>query len=992
MAESSQGSSSYSSISISTSSTQQHLSISSLFSSIPNILTTLLLLITLSTSLLSTPVSAALTTVPRHKHSATYINDTVYFVGGLGPASLIDTNMATPVKAISALDLKTLQFNETPTSLAIYNHAATSATVFSNSLEDSYKIGISFGQTAANIPAVPLQWLDPITGSVNIDGKTIITKGKKKTPVIGRSGHTLVQSGNNLWDFGGHSYPTSVAGAVPVLDTPYFDLTDMVWYNQTKGLARYGHASATAGIDRILTCYGITIGDSLKDDCVYFSVSSKTFSPAELTWTNPEDAITSGLVGHTIVTGILNPNILFMFGGTDVNGTIFSQGVYQLDTTKLPIITVTKIVQQSDFNPSIIPDSRAGHAAVTVGTQIGVMIIHGGRSASSNRSRIIMSDSTPYFFNMKNKMWIDGETFLSMYLGQKPEASVSTVVIIIGILAGTIVLGAGVAVYIWKGIRDDEIERLKNEAEAAAGSPTLSTMDDYSGRKGGAERKSQMVYPLGDDDVSLTNGPFKSTTSLIRPEDNGKKGNKKKGNRDYEPYSPGGTTLTETGSMSGYYSSTSSGINKSNSNGSSQYSRQGQQGGGRPGATPVNGGTGDSYYNSRDLYVEERSRAHDDDDSMSLTSESTVSHWPGPLDPPNPRFSRGALSLAHRQLVGAISTNGNRYSGGWDTSSPGGSLSSRDDEHHRRSVNSMQWVSFDPSELAAAAGRPESGSLTVRNASMYGGNNRGSVIQSSYTNYDGSNASDTNTSDSGSYYSGPGGKRISTALAARQQRRSIQYSQDSQNSMSVRNPDSNVGGASSVTNEDPMVTKVLPIITTKITKPTMAKVVVNPHRRGSRTIVLPNGGPLSERRGSGAEGGDAAGGLGIDFSRFDGSTSNRTNANMAPYQGRRGSSTLNPSYNKNNGSGNNNNSSMSGTATKRESRFASSFTADSSGQSRQGGGDAPNVVLRMPPPPKHNNRNYGDDNQPISPVRDSIMVLGQDMPGFLNYGDNNNTN
>ncbi|KAG0007305.1 hypothetical protein BGZ80_004829, partial [Entomortierella chlamydospora] len=915
------------------------------------------------------------------------------------------TLITTPVKSVSALDLKTLDFTETPTNLSIYNHAATSSQVISRTASDSYKIGITFGLSAPNTPADPLQWLDPTTGLISYEDITAFSQAADN--LTDRASHTLVQYGSNLWAFGGSSIPrNSKVSLAAVPDTPTIDLSAMVWYSQQAGLPRYGHASAPAGNEKIVSCYGIKFGTTLSDDCVFFSVSSKTYAPATLIWSNPADAIMGGLVGHTLIAGIVNTNILYLFGGSNTNGTVFYNNIYKLDATNLPKIAISKVVQpsSSNFTSAVIPSARAGHAAVAVGTQFGAMVVQGGRTASVNGSRVVLADAAPYFFVMGDDMWIDNATFNSRYLSQKAASSVSVVVIILGILAGVMLLGAGVAYYIWKGIRDDELERLRKEAETAAGSPTRSSIEDYDLRKSSAgERKSRNVYPLGAEDLSLADGPFRSTASLIQPEEYGKKSNKK-GQREYEPYSPGGTTLTENGSINGYYSSASSSapsrLNKNNSTGSSQYSsRQGQGAGARSGASPVSGGESNgtapsdpSYYNSRDMYLEDQER---DDDDSSMGSEATMSPWTEPLDlaPPNPRFSRGAIPQAHRQLVGAISTSNNRYSSGWDTGSPGGSLSSREDEFRPRSVNSMQWVSFDPSDMS---GRPESGvydhqsqrSLTVRNASMYG-NSRGSMIQSNSINYvnngrismyGGSNTSDTNTEDSGSYYSGPGGKRISTALAVRQQRRSMRNSQDSQNSIS-----GGIGattGTGSGTNSDPMVTKVLPVITTKVAKPTIAKVVNNPHQRGSR-IVVPNVGPLGERRGSNSgalSGQEDTGGLGIDFTRFgdyssgNGGSSNRPNAN----QGRRRSSTLNPGYNKNsNGSSNN----TSGTAMKRESRLASSFTASSSD-------DSPNVVLRMPPRPKRDGHS-DESQQPTSPeLRESIMVLGQDMPGFLNYGDN----
>ncbi|KAG0352726.1 hypothetical protein BGZ54_002601, partial [Gamsiella multidivaricata] len=997
-------------------------------------------------------------------HSATLIQDTVYFVGGLGTAATTDNS---PLKSISALNLTQLLFTETPTSLGIFNHVATSNRTASASATDSAKIGVSFGQTAANSLADAIQWIDPATGAVTPNGNNVTGNGPGGVvgPLVGRSGHSLVQFGNNLWAFGGRT--GTGASMAAVTDTPTFDLSAKTWSNRTKGLARYGHASARAGIDRIVSCYGISTVSAtaaLDSDCVFFSVSSAIYAPAELIWANDEDAISGSRTGHSLVTDVSDTNILYMFGGTNAAGTQFFQDLYKLDATKLPFITITKITQPETLPTSVVPTARAQHAGLAVGSQAGFMIVHGGitRAATGNNT-LAMAGATPYFFSMESGTWIDNATFISLYAEQKLYhlSNVSVWVIIAGILAGVALLGAGVFYYIWKGLRDDERTRIQEEAaENQAGSPTSSTMDDSSdhGHKGGAERKSRSVYPLsgaddgaGHEDHSLATGPFKSTTSLLQSEEgSGKKSNKKKNQGDQqgsdmyqssrsksrtnEPCSPGATTLTENGSVNGYFSSSASSsapsrLNKNNSNGSSsQYSgRQGQNGyfssassstpsrlnknnsngsssqySGRQGRNESKNATGagavaargnetsqgpsDSYYNPRDLCLDE-----DDNSSItvSLASESTMSPWAGPvrmsmdLAPPNPRFSRGAIPQVHRQLVGAVSTGhgaGNRNSNGWDTSSPGGSVSSREDgEHYRRSVNSMQWVSFEPLDMN---GRPESTlydplsarSLTVRNASMYS-TGRGSYLNNNNAHmsmYGGSSiGSDTNTEDSvGSppYPSGPGGKHISTALAARQQRRSMRNSQDSplfvtnlSGSPSPAVP-SNAGGG------DVMVTTVLPVITTKVTKPTLAKVVAT--QRGSRAILPSPGTSIGE---------EGSGGLGIDFSGFtttgDGynvkaGTSGGGFANAAGHQyNRRGSSTLNPAHNR----GMN--------PTKRESKL--------NGGS-ESGAEAAGVVLQMPPPPKNN---YHDQNGAGSQdlqagLRDSILELGQDMPGFLSYGEN----
>ncbi|KAG0251817.1 hypothetical protein BG011_007356, partial [Mortierella polycephala] len=637
---------------------------------------------------------------------------------------------------ISSLDLKDLVFTETPTALGVYSHAATANQTVSYSLKDS-RIAISFGQTGANAPAPALQWLDPATGNITAGESAVSSK-----QLAGRMDQSLVQVGNNLWSSGGRPLPATggASATVPVIaDTPTYDLSSKTWSNLTKGLARYGHASARVGRDKVVSCFGVDTGRRQGAECVYFSVSSAKYEDVKLIWANPEDRIKGSRIGHTLVTGLPDAYTLYLFGGQNPGGTTFFQDFYRLDASKLPTITITKI---HSTEATFIPSPRSGHAALTVGSHQGFMVIHGGIGSNNT-----MADAAPYFFDMTSGSWIDGAAFQAEYADQKivSVSSVSVWIIIAAIMAGVTALGACVALYIWKGLRDDERERERQQQEEAAkqqtGSPTLSTMEDSfdDGRQGGGEGKSHQAYNLGSgEDHSMSMGPFKSTSLLIQPDGDESKAPKKKidgksqqrssesynaspttyRSRNNEPYSPGGTTLTENGSVNGYFSSSSSSpsrLNKNNSNASSHHSRQGTAATvgsvTRPPAAAIAGNVGgrggpgrDPYYNTRDMYLDD----HEDDDSsmtVSVTSEgSNLSPWAGPVRlendfaPPNPRFSRGAISHAHRQLVGSIITNnaavaaagGNRSSSGWDTSSPGGSLSSRDDsEHQRRSVNSM---------------------------------------------------------------------------------------------------------------------------------------------------------------------------------------------------------------------------------------------------------------------------------------------------------------
>ncbi|KAF9947595.1 hypothetical protein BGZ70_002607 [Mortierella alpina] len=712
-------------------------------------------------------------------------------------------------------------------------------------------------------------------------------------------------------------------------------------------MARYGHASARIGLDYALTCCGASFEDDRPPPCLLFSVTSTTFVTPQLKW-DPAlrfDDFANGRMYASMVTSVPDNNVLYIFGGLQAGKA--SQDLYRLDASKLPDITITKIPPPADA--ALLPSARFRHAAVTVGSLHGFMIIQGGMGPAN------MSDPNVYYFDMRTNTWIDGATFKEEYAKQKSDTvkQVDVWFIIVGILAGTLALGGLVGLYIHTGVKNDERERQRKEADERD-SARFSAMAEHSpnGERSMMEGKGHPIYPRGgSEDHSISMGPFKSTSAhaVIT-----------------EPLSPGGTTLTENGNQSGYFSSsvsssTPSRLHKNSSNGSSQHSRHGAgpvdaaasiskkgpstsaaaaAANGRPGHEP--------YYNPRDLFLD------DDDDSsitVSLASESSLSPWAGPvrmssdLAPPNPRFSRGAISQAHRQLVGSMNAgNGSGARGGdssgWDTSSPGGSLSSREDsEHQRRSVNSMQQ--FD---LAA-----QRSNLTIRNASMYGNNNRSSVQSNSNMNrrsmFDGSDT----TEDSGSYYSGPNGKRISTAMAARQQRRSLRHSQDSQPSASA----------------EPFTTTVLPVVTSKVTKPTMAKVVT--HQRGSR-VVMPSQGPLGDRGNATVEDGEIGGGLGIDFSGFSnegylpgGNSNSQSRANgtsftnAAAYQSRRGSSTLNPAHNRTAGTA------AGATGSKRESRTP----ANAAQRVR----NSTNVILQMPPAPKHpgsgsgSNSSGGQDNE-----------------------------
>jgi len=686
------------------------------------------------------------TSTPRRGHSATLIQDTVYFVGGLATAAGTD---GTPIKTFTALDLTHLTFSEKQTTLAVYHHSASSnrtlawvpatGVMVDNSTS---MIAISFGQASANTPGEPLRWLDPATGEVTEAGSTVASSpssgsgnssGGGSVSLESGIAQSLVQFDNTLLILGGRGLGAG-ATTVPVNETMTYDLTAKTWTIRSKGLARSGHASARVGQDYVLTCYGnSTAGGALDSDCVYFTASTSTFTPAEITWNSAGDAIVGGRTGFTMVANPTGNGQAYLFGGSDLAGTTFFQDVYLLDASKPPSLLITKLPTPPPS--AILPSARAEHAAVAVGTTAaGFMVVYGGivqqpqvnatPTAPVSPPTRAMAPATPFFFDMTQNVWMNNGTFMSSYAvamadmaaaASATQYHVAVATIIAGIMAGVVVLGGMVAFYIWRGLKQD---RLQKEARGSVyvgenSSPEQSPLDKTN------------VYPLSPSGEEMATGPFKSTTSLIQPDKEEAKRLKARSSgslskpwiKSSDPYTPSGTTLNDSGS---YFSSsaassmTPSRLTKNNSNGSSQYSRQGSAAGSGSAVAPPAAG----YYNSQDLYLDD---PEDDDCSItvSLASESsTLSPWVGPvrsssdLAPPNPRFSRGAISQAHRQLVGnsfagqrnSQGANSNSNSG-WDTSSPGGSLSSREDEHHRRSVNSMQWVGFEPLDLA---NRPES--------------------------------------------------------------------------------------------------------------------------------------------------------------------------------------------------------------------------------------------------------------------------------------------
>ncbi|KAF9583561.1 hypothetical protein BGW38_009176 [Lunasporangiospora selenospora] len=977
----------------------------------------------------------------RRGHSTTVVKDNLYFIGGQQGAA----SNSEAVRFVTSLDLETALLTDVPLQPTIYNHVAP------RNWTDPI-IPLFFGQSQGGAAAPSAQWVDVSSGQPPASNSANITS------LPARTEHSVAQVRDQLWILGGRTLtanPTANPAALP--DSPMYQHSLQGWSTKLRAqsLPRYGHASIAFGADNslILTCFGIStsataaianVAGGLESECVYLSIPKLAPAPnsnaamttipfvaAQLEWTNPVDAIKNGRVGHTLVTGLPNRRILYMFGGSNAARTEFYQDVYMLNTTQLPLIRITKL--PSSFSTvsdkSAIPSGRTEHSAITVGAQSGVMVVYGGYGAQNEMA----SPAIPYYFNMATNVWIDSATFVKMYIAQQTVivSHVSVIVIVTVIIGGVALLGGAVGWFVYTGAKKAQQARQEEEARkngggsSGEGSPTdLGAGSGNAGSRFQDHKGAGSVYPEASmEDHSMSHGPFKSTSSLIQPDEFGNKhssssssytprsknmkpwisgGNSIKSSG--EPHSPDATTLNENGSMHGYVSSSSSSgrqnqqysLQKTNSSASSVHHRGLQirnaddSASDSASAAAAGGATGaavagqEPYYNTRDLCLDD-----DDDDSsitVSVASEgssafqssyySNSSPWNGPvrmssdLAPPNPRFSRGAIPQAHRQLVGG--GGGGAYS--WETSSPGGSVSSRDDSetHQRRSVNSMQWVSFDPYELSGA--RPESfvyeprSNLTVRNTnSMYSSHRISHLATSVQRNTSITSDGTTTTDDSWSNnFVKTEGRRISTALAARQQRRSMRNSQDSQLSASLAGTySSSSNGSTGDLSLRHQRGSVSGPSSGAIAKPNVAKLASSSpgqqQRFGPRMVVPGNssssGVDMAEMSASGmllsnqSELDEAAiarlsvgSGLGLDFSGF-GTEPYYTQPNNNSHTAGSGASS-NPVAT---GSGTN------GYQTRRTSMLNPNYNGKSGTHpgSRRG---STNIILKMPPPPKHGNQ------------------------------------
>ncbi|KAF9975827.1 hypothetical protein BGZ73_000368 [Actinomortierella ambigua] len=925
-----------------------------------------------------------------------------------------------PQKAV-AYPLQWVNVDGTPSKPAPNKTAVTPGARRSHSLAQiNNKYYIIGGETALGRPVLDIPVYDTISNEW-----TIITP---KTP-IQRVGHSSVAIDNDniLICFGQDKTPLP---ATPATTTTRAGAT----------ATRTNSATATA----TTTPPNSALPSTATADCLIYEVSTDTLKPAPLNLT-PTISFDSGLVGHTMVRSSKQP-YLFLFGGSNLAQNTTYGDMLIFDVSDFGNIVVRRSPTSQHHDPTIQatvePSARAFHSATVVGDKGELMVIYGGSDPAHT-----LNDTQPYFYNMGERLWIDDKRFLKEYLEGQTKKEYTNVWIIIASIAGSVsLLGVAVFFYIRRGLAKTEEERRRKEYEKR-----LSTMSGGrfsptgAGRRGAGEagamnnmeNKRRQVYPSASSSEDQSHGAYRSTTSLIQPPPEALTKNNShhrhhhnhhhhRADSDASTSSTISTSRSRNNSQGEHTLSAEGGYRRTPAQtpgGQASMSTAATSGVGSSNATTLNGGSGSNsgaggsapYYNPLDLYPDDahsRNHTHQrrhgsdgqqdddyDDDTSVDNSESTMSPWTGTLHlanpsdnfefaPPNPRFSRGAMSAAHRQLVSGA--NGHRASvtsnnNGWENRSPGGAtVSSRDDESHRRSVNSMhaRAVATTTTGATASAGGG-GGGLTVRNVSWIQQTDtpRGSVYGSYYNtpgSVGGAPSSDgggtTTSEDSfapgtfGGYHSPAssqsgsitgGERRISAAVMARQQRRSqLRNSQDSFGSTPGGTPTTAADG-----HTPPFVTKAVPILTSRPVK----------QAGGSHGDGL----QVSRRDGSRGGAGNMENRLSFGLPTIDGqslsttmgmTTSGNINLNAAlqnmgsqpngagggdayptsapigttSAHGPRISSMLNP---------------------KRTSRTPSAYYGQqqppqpppaaytSSSQSRAG--PTTNVILKMPPPPKH---------------------------------------
>ncbi|KAG0261737.1 hypothetical protein DFQ27_002792 [Actinomortierella ambigua] len=879
--------------------------------SIGRVLATAACCITVLQVSLAAPTGAAGTPQPRSLHTGTYLGDSIHFVGGLtareGIAnqtlslrldSLVFTFEKTDIRVYNhvaiaenkteastvgvvfgdvqgeemAPPLQWVQLNGSPTKVPSTNKSAVIPDDRrSHSLAQiSNKYYILGGENAFGKPVLDIPVYDTISAEW-----TII---KPKTP-LQRIGHSSVaiDSNNILICFGQDKTPLPAA-SVPT--------TTKSSATSTRSSTATPTATSTAP-----AAPSSTLPSTATSDCLIYEISTDTLRPIQLLITDQSISFAAGLVGHTMVRNAENQQYLFMFGGSNLSQNATYSDTLIFDVSDINNIVVRRPPRHQDptKQDENKPSARAFHSATVVGGKGNLLVVYGGADPSHT-----INDTQPYFFSMKDLTWIDSNAFVNAYEQSRVRNYTNVWIIITPIMGSVTLLGVAVFVFIRRGLAKTEEERRRKEYENR-----LSTMSGGrfsptgagrrgAGEGGGAmtdnmENKRRQVYPStsSSDDHSMSHGAFKSTTSLIQPPPEALAKSNSHQRRQQNNHHRADSNASTVSTISTPRSRSNSRGEHALSGGQASVLTPATSGAGSSNATTLYGSSGGGgngaapYYNPLDLYPDDsrgqnhhHQRRHGsdnqqdddfDDDTSVGNSDSTMSPWAGTLQlanprdnfefaPPNPRFSRGALSAAHRQLIS--NANGHRasvtsYNNVWESQSPGGaSVSSRDDESHRRSVNSMHARAATVAAATAVSaggggGGGAGGGLTVRNASwiQQADTPRGSVYGSYYNNTPGggapsSDGGGTTASDDsfapgtfGGYHSPAssqsgsitgGERRISAAVMARQQRRSqLRSSQDSFGPAP--------GGTPTVTADaatPPFVTKAIPILNTRPTKPT----------------------------------------------------------------------------------------------------------------------------------------------------------------------------
>ncbi|KAL1920079.1 uncharacterized protein VTP21DRAFT_1225 [Calcarisporiella thermophila] len=281
-------------------------------------------------------------------------------------------------------DFASMTTKEIPTNLKIARHS----TVVSNE-QIVLMFGVIDGTGLSNTP-----W----SYSVESGRETPITLAGSQAPP--RKWQTVsVGSDGKLYAFGGSSTVQDRIILPQILgDVWTLDIKSGGWAKLAPAPplgSVYGHASVLTANGFLVSCFGINGKGQVQNACTLLNTNTQqslqpqaAVAPLPRAWA-------------TLVMG--NDGFAYAFGGSDVQGKLLFNDVWELDTTKLPALSWRELKPQA--NDGLAPAARSGHTAVVAGRG-RLMTVFGGETHLGAPS----GGDGPFFLDLREMRWVDGPT------------------------------------------------------------------------------------------------------------------------------------------------------------------------------------------------------------------------------------------------------------------------------------------------------------------------------------------------------------------------------------------------------------------------------------------------------------------------------------------------------------------------------------------------------------------------------------------------------